>query len=417
MKERDNFELDLIKLFVALFRRLPVVLIISVFVAAASFFMLRTPVEKIYVGKTSFLAKDYSQLSTQITETYCTTSASPAACEAVITQEGLPYSVEELAKMVSSSQDSVAYSFSVYIRSSDKDEALRLAQAFSRVLPGLYSQIAPSGMIPALLDPGSVSEETSGGVPVKKVLVFAFAAFLLSTCFFAFLYLINEYSGKSRVMSSDIKKLYPKVKILSVISSKQKCEALKKLRTNLRLSLPENAACQIIGLTSAAPGTDKDNLALDLAASFAETGDRVLLIDADLRSHSLSDSVKAGANQGLSELIRKTELVNSAVSVLDINGASISFISAGNGASEASELLDDRKFLPVLQNLQANYDLIIIDLEALSSSIDAAAVGKKLDGVLIALRDENCFCNQLTECMSQLEFAKATVLGFAEFKK
>ena len=101
-----------------------------------------------------------------------------------------------------------------------------------------------------------------------------------------------------------------------------------------------------------------------------------------------------------------------------VNGkGAFSLLPAGEGSDAASELLDSRKLLPVLRELKSSYDYILLDLEAIGSSVDAASVGKELDGIVVALRDDCCKRNQLDRCVSQLEYASAKILGFAVLEK
>ena len=60
-------------------------------------------------------------------------------------------------------------------------------------------------------------------------------------------------------------------------------ESYKMLRTNLLFTLPDERRCRIIGITSAVSGEGKSTTAINLAYTFAETGKRVLLLEADMR--------------------------------------------------------------------------------------------------------------------------------------
>ena len=79
-------------------------------------------------------------------------------------------------------------------------------------------------------------------------------------------------------------------------------EAYKLLRTNLLFSLPDKP-CRIIGVTSSVRGEGKSTTSVNLAFTFAQTGKRVLLIDADMRLPSIATKLDMHGTPGLSNLL------------------------------------------------------------------------------------------------------------------
>lgn len=440
MNEKDDFELSLAKLFRALWKNLPVILLVFVLTAGAAFFLFRKPTVTTYTGRASFLApKEYAVTERQVEysegqnasdetekktvlfstsiDTYCLVASAPTTLEAVVSRAGLPCTADELAKKLTVKQEVAnAYVITVQIKNADKNDALRFAQAFSAVFPEIIGELAPESPL-YVLDAGSVSAKTAGGADMKKTLLFAIAAAFITACLIALSFVIKEYNGKNRILSSDLRRLYPQAKILELLSSPNDAAAMKRLRTNLLLALPEQEGCRMIGLTAVHADPAKDELALSLAGSLAEMGDRVLLVDADLRSHRLQGLAKLDPGPGLSELIRKGKLDASALHVVHSGAASFSVLSSGDGASEASELLDRRKILPILRELKADYDYLLLNLESFESSVDASSVGKDLDGTVVAFREEACTRNQLTACVSQMEYAANKNLGYVVFSE
>ena len=436
MNEKNDFEINLARLFSSLWKFLPVILLFTALVSLVASFAFRTPAKTTYVSKASFLVKTnmtYTDIFVEdqepgaveshtaytainVVETYCYLATSPYILDTVITQADLPYTTVQLSGMVSARQElAKAMAFTVQIEHKDKDEALRIARAFAEALPAAVKDLTPNAMV-AVLDGGSVSAQTSGGTNIKKIITVAAAAFVVAALAIAALYVIKEYTGNNSIRTSDLARLYPRYRILSAFSSARESDATKRLRANLRLALSDSEGCRLIGLTAAHSDLAKDDLAFDLASSLAELGDRVLLVDADLRSHRLHGLAKLEKSAGLSELIRSNEKAGGFVQNVNGKGA-FSLLPAGEGSDAASELLDSRKLLPVLRELKSSYDYILLDLEAIGSSVDAASVGKELDGIVVALRDDCCKRNQLDRCVSQLEYASAKILGFAVLEK
>ena len=437
MNGKVDYELNLAMLFKTLWRRLPIILLVSVIAAVFAFFTSRTPVQTTFVAKTSFFvpssittsekkmivdessSQEESMTTTSMNhvDTCCYLATSPSIIESVIEKTDLPYSQKELSQIVSAKQENTkAYAFSVLVQNKDDAKALVIAQAFACALPEVFHELAPNVRI-IVLDEGSISTVSSGGNNNKKVISTALFAAIITTCLFAFLFVVKDLTGRSRIVPSDILRLNPSKKILSVFPTDCDSDAMKRLRSNLYFSFSESDSCKLIGLTAAHLDPAKDSLALHLARSLAEMGDRVLLIDADLRSHHLQELTDVKSTLGISELLRDKASCDKALQIVENGKSSFSLLTAGEGSADASELLDSRKLLPLLDQLREKFDYILLNLEPVGASVDAASVGKDLDGVIVALRDEGCTLNQFAECVSQLEFAEASVLGFVLFKK
>ena len=188
MNEKNDFELNLAKMLRCLLSFLPVVLLITCAVSIFSYFHYRTPVAVTYNGKATFFAgpniahsestSDHDDIGdVTVAETFsafasidtlCFLSTSPSVLEVVIDQSGLPYSPDELSRMVTARQEPATYAFSVNVYSSDETEALQIAQAFAAHLPPAIEDLNPSSIIRVVND-GSVSAQSSGGINKNKV--------------------------------------------------------------------------------------------------------------------------------------------------------------------------------------------------------------------------------------------------------
>ena len=75
-------------------------------------------------------------------------------------------------------------------------------------------------------------------------------------------------------------------------------EAYKLLRTNLMFALPDNKECRVIGITSALRGEGKSTTSVNLAYTIAQTGERVLMIEADMRLPNVAQRLGPAADAG-----------------------------------------------------------------------------------------------------------------------
>ena len=435
MNEKNDFELNLAKMLRYLLTFLPIILLITCVVAIFSYYHYRTPVVVTYNGKATFFAgpniarseskSDHDDIgNATVAETFsafgsidtlCFLSTSPSVLEVVIDQSGLPYTPDELSRMVTARQEPATYAFSVYVYSSDETEALQIAQAFAAHLPPVIEDLNPSSIIRVVND-GSVSAQSSGGINNNKVIMYAGISAFALIALFIFLFIFREYAGKNLVYLFELKRLYPKYNVLSVFSSQNDENAINKLRVNTHLALSGDNACKKIGITSVnlKSSACKDNLAVSLARSLVKQGNRVLLIDADSSSSRLLNSLQLSSCSGLYELLYKNADKLSIIQTVDEHPNSFSFISSGHELSTTS--LDFEKLLPILSEQQTNYDYILIDFDPVNTSVETAPIWKSLDGIILSLLDHSCSRAQLSECISQLHFASANILGFAVIK-
>ena len=192
-------------------------------------------------------------------------------------------------------------------------------------------------------------------------------------------------------------------------------EAFKRLRTNLIMSYGEDEnVCRIVGVTSAQPSDGKSTIAVNLAFSLAELEKkRVLLIDADMRRSSIHEKLAVDRAPGLHELLSHTVDISSVLKKYEGNtDTTFDILTSGETPKNPSELLNSKRMSVLLQTLAGAYDYIVVDLPPIGAVIDAVAVSKHIDGMLVVIRENTCPRALLAECMSQLNYAGVNVLGF-----
>ena len=156
-------------------------------------------------------------------------------------------------------------------------------------------------------------------------------------------------------------------------------EAYKTLRTNIEFSGADN---KVIVLTSCTPDEGKSTVSLNLSISLAESGKRVLFIDADLRKsvltgrHRVAEEVK-----GLSHFLSGQAEVDEVMYKTQEEGLIVMF--AGVVPPNPSELLGQKKFEALISSARKVYDYIIIDAPPLGSVIDAAVIARVCDASVL----------------------------------
>lgn len=192
-------------------------------------------------------------------------------------------------------------------------------------------------------------------------------------------------------------------------------EAFKRLRTNISIALPqEEKQCRVIGVTSAQPTEGKSTVAINLAYSLAELGKYVILIDGDMRRPSVHMKLDIEMPIGLSELLQGNDNLDQAVTRYNSSSGNVRFdiLTAGAIPENPAELLTSKRFERVIEVISSVCDYVIIDLPPVNAVVDAVPVTKLTDGIVVVVRENNCPRTILSDCMEQLNYAKANILGF-----
>lgn len=161
-------------------------------------------------------------------------------------------------------------------------------------------------------------------------------------------------------------------------------EAVRAMRTNIEFAGVDRPL-QVIVVTSAIPAEGKTTVAANLAASFAQEGQRTLLIDADLRRPAIHDLLGLPNDQGLSQLIRSGVALSAASVMLGSGHEYLRVLPSGPPPPDPAELLGSRRFRALLDQVRGDFDRIIIDGPALAPVTDAALMAALADGTLIVI--------------------------------
>ena len=194
--------------------------------------------------------------------------------------------------------------------------------------------------------------------------------------------------------------------ILGNSSSFQVQEAYKTLRTNIRFSSSGKKFCITSGLAS----EGKSITALNIAISFAEAGQKVLLIDADLRRPSMARLLIENGAPGLSNVL--AGLCDYETAVRKEQMPNLDVLFSGEIPPNPSELLSSDKMAELLARLESEYDYIFIDTPPVNIVTDACVVGKQMDGVLFVVRQNQSDRDSVKHGVSQLDIAGVKLLGF-----
>jgi capsular exopolysaccharide synthesis family protein len=184
-------------------------------------------------------------------------------------------------------------------------------------------------------------------------------------------------------------------------------EAIKTLRTNL-LFCGKNVKC--VGLTSFSASEGKSTISVQLAASLAQIGKSVVLVDTDLRKSVLQSRFSVHADiMGLSHYLSGMAQLENIVYETDLAGLAMVF--SGPHVPNAVELLSSAQFQQFIGLLRERFDYLIIDTPPLGQVVDCAVMSPALDGVMLVIDATRNSCRLERRLLKQLERAGGKVLG------
>lgn len=189
-------------------------------------------------------------------------------------------------------------------------------------------------------------------------------------------------------------------------------EAFRVLRTNLEFVSSEDGKGQIILMTSFNPGSGKTFLTVNIAATLAIKGKRVLAIDGDLRRGSTSVYV-GSPHHGLSNyLAGKVQRIEDVI-VPASETVRFDVLPVGTIPPNPTELLAGGRFQALLAELRSRYDYILIDCPPIELVADTHIIGKYVDETIFVVRAgllERSMLSELQRIYTEHKFKNMVVL-------
>ena len=176
-------------------------------------------------------------------------------------------------------------------------------------------------------------------------------------------------------------------------------ESLRALRSSLEFSMDEGCR-PIIGVSGLIPGVGKSFISVNLAALFAGLGKKVLLIDADLRKGRLHKEFGIKRGNGLSQLLMRNAELADVIHSTEVENLFV--MPCGNVPSNPSELLGSKHYAELINNLEKDYDLIIIDTPPIMLVTDATLACRFASQLVMVIEYNKHSIDAIKDGMAQL---------------
>ncbi|WP_114785948.1 polysaccharide biosynthesis tyrosine autokinase [Vibrio tetraodonis] len=185
-------------------------------------------------------------------------------------------------------------------------------------------------------------------------------------------------------------------------------EALRGLRTSLHFAMLE-AKNNVLMISGPAPNIGKTFVSINFSAVVAKSGQKVLLIDADLRKGYLHQPFGLENQKGLSDYLIGSADIDVAVKNTDVENMHI--ITRGKTPPNPSELLMHQRFTELVEWASQNYDLVIIDTPPVLAVTDPSIVGRHAGTTLMVARFGVNSAKEIDAARSRFEHSGIDVKG------
>ena len=194
---------------------------------------------------------------------------------------------------------------------------------------------------------------------------------------------------------------------LPEINDYRMVEGLNQLKTNLAFCGKD---IKVITMTSSVPNEGKSSISLSLSRTLAESGKKILMVDADLRKSVMAARYHIqGIDKGLSHYLTGQAEVEDIIYETEVEGLCIRV--AGPLSPDPTSILDSEQFEQFIENVRDMFDYVIIDAPPLGVVIDAVIIGKYTDGAVIVIEQGVIKRKIVQDVIKQLKRGEVRILG------
>lgn len=196
--------------------------------------------------------------------------------------------------------------------------------------------------------------------------------------------------------------------LTQVPAQSPRAESFRQVRTNLQFAHVSRSSKTVL-ITSSLPGEGKSTTATNLAIAVAESGQTVVLIEADLRRPRVSEYLGLERDAGLTTALIGQAHVNDLLQPWGEHGLYV--LTSGQIPPNPSELLGSEAMRILLNELEQAFDAVIIDAPPLLPVTDAAVLAQQVGGVLLVVGSSKVKAPELQKSLAALEMVDADLLG------
>ncbi|MDP3713014.1 MAG: polysaccharide biosynthesis tyrosine autokinase [Mycobacteriales bacterium] len=367
-------------------------------------------------------ANQGQQLVTDLLPSIAELASSRRVAEQVKAQLRLPDSISAIRSKLSATTKPRTLFIDISAVDPDPIRARSLADAASLAVSGVFSDLQAGRPKNTMVSLKALDGAVTPGQPFEPRpgynLALGLALGLTSGILLALLLDALDRTVKTSVQAEDVTGapvlgLLPRFKrgastnITTTVPDDPAAEAYRALRTSVRFLDPDHPL-QIIAVTSPSASEGKTTTAVNLAVAMAQSGERVMLVDADLRRPSVATSLGIEGVVGLSNVVTRTATLSDAVQHW---GGLLDVLPAGQLPPNPSEIVGSQSMGALLEELRERYDVVVVDAPPVLAVTDAVVLATQVDGVLLVLRAGSTQRGLAVEARRRLDGVGGSVVG------
>lgn len=190
--------------------------------------------------------------------------------------------------------------------------------------------------------------------------------------------------------------------------SSEIAEQYRTIRTNIQFSSIDHKYKTLI-ITSPSSSEGKTTAAINLAISISQQGERVLLIDANLRKPKLHISFNLKESHGLTDVLIERVVLEEAIYKTQIG--KLDLLTSGIIPSNPTEIIGSDAMKYFLREIREDYDTVIFDCPPVLETTDTKLLAGQCDGVVLVVKSGKTDREKAVEANRLLHLVRAKVLG------
>lgn len=370
-------------------------------------------------------ANQGGQFSLQRVKSYADLLTGLEIARRVVDDLELDVSPQALASQISATSKLDTVILTVTVVDPDPERAQMLANGVAQVFVAYVAELeTPPGKDEAtikatVVDPGSAAASPISPQPVRNIGLGLILGLLLGSGFAV----LRESLDTTIKSTRQLDALVP-APIIGTISFDAdavdtplisgldtyapRAEAFRVLRTNLQFIDPD-VERKVFVITSSLPGEGKTTTAVNLALALAEGGEKVALVEGDLRRPKISEYLRLESAVGLTTvLIGKLPLADA---IQSTGSQDLAVLTSGSTPPNPAELLKSSAMRTIIASLRDTYDIVLIDAPPLLPVTDGALLAAQADGALLVVRHGKTTTDQVSMAVERLQAVGATPVG------
>lgn len=196
--------------------------------------------------------------------------------------------------------------------------------------------------------------------------------------------------------------------VAHLLPTSRAAECIRLIRTSLTLASPDRAYRRIL-ITSANPGEGKTTVAVSLATAFAEAGQKVLIVDADLRRGRIHRVFDKPNSDGLTSVLGDTNSLDRCL--LETGIKNLTLLTTGPFVPNPAELIQSASFARLFSELDARFDRIIIDSPPILAVADGTILATLVDVTVLVVRTGKSRMDIVRQALRKLQEVPKPIAG------